>query len=51
MSIWYSMIKCLEMFDASMPLDVEHVKIQIDPYGSMVDSCFITSVSKQIVIY
>ena len=32
--------------DASMPLDVEHVKIQIDPYGSMVDSCFITSVSK-----
>ena len=32
--------------DASMPFSLDHVKILIDPYGSMVDSCFITSVSK-----
>ena len=31
--------------DAAIPLYVDHVQVLIDPYGSNVDSCFITSVS------
>ena len=32
--------------NALLPLNIDHVNILIDSYGSTVDSCFITSVSK-----